>query len=161
MKTSYLFFVLLLLIACNNGNNTDAAAPDTTVVISTDTIPETRTSVQSKAIATYSEPIADELNNWKFAVSLYETKKTFQFTLRIQCKEVRVSDSLKIPNFGIAPAIEIRKGKEPLTCIIGFLDKNKQFKEYKKVSFENEQLRVKTIQNYYVGAYRTKVVERP
>ncbi len=157
MKNSCLLFVLLLFIACNNGDGANAPVPDTTVVISADTIPEIRTSVQSKPIATYSEPIADELNNWKFAVSLYETKKTFQFTLRIQCKEVRVSDSLKIPNFGIAPAIEIRKGKEPLSCIIGFLDKNKQFKEYKKVSFENEQLRVKTIQNYYVGAYKTRV----
>ncbi|MES2004880.1 MAG: hypothetical protein V4450_10195 [Bacteroidota bacterium] len=157
MKNGYLLFVLLAFAACNNGASSGAAAPDTSIVISNDTVPETRATVQKGPVAEYSERINDELNDWKFAVAIYETKQTFHFSMRIQCKEARVSDSLKIPNFGIHPKIEIHKGKEPLSCIIGFLDSKNQFKEYKKVSFKDEQLHVKTIQGYYVGAYRTRV----
>jgi hypothetical protein len=90
-------------------------------------------------------------------VAVYETERTFHFSLRIQAKEVRVSDSLTIPNFGILPKIEIHKGKEPLTCIIGFLDKKEVFKEYKKVSFKNDQLHFSTLNGYSVNAYKTKV----
>lgn len=147
---------LLLLAGCaNNETRTDTSA-DTAVVVSYDTIPSTRSSIQSNPVATYSEKIADELNDWKFAVTVYETRKTFQYTLRIQAKEVRVSDSLTIPNIGIQPTVALQKGKEPLSCIIGFLDKKKEFKPYKMVSFQNDRLRVRTIASYYVGSYKTQ-----
>lgn len=156
MKAPFLF-LLIFLAACNQPEDKNASPKDTTIVISTDTIPETRGTVKTAPVADYTENIRDELNDWKFAVSIYETKRTFHYTLRMQAKEVRVSDSLKIPNFGRQPKIEIRKGKEPFTCIIGFLDKKDVFKEYRKVSFKNEQLHISTINNYSVGAYRTTV----
>ena len=106
---------LLLLAGCANNETTTDTSADTAVMVSYDTIPATRTNVQSAAVASYTEKIADELNNWQFAVTVYETKKTFQYTLRIQAKEVRVSDSLTIPNFGIQPTVAIQKGKEPLS----------------------------------------------
>lgn len=146
---------LLLLAGCVNNDASSDTSADSTVIVSYDTIPATRTKVQSAAVATYSEKIADELNDWQFAVSAYETKKTFQYTLRIQAKEVRVTDSITIPNFGIPPTLELRKGKDPLSCIIGFLDKKKAFKPYKMVSFQNDRLRVRTIASYYVGTYKT------
>ena len=155
MKT-LLLSLLILLAACNQSDSTDDTIPEgSTIVVSTDTIPEIRSTVKSGPIATYSEPIKDELNDWKFAVSIYETKRTFRYTIRIQSKEVRVSDSINIPNFGIEPKIELRKGKDPLSCIIGFLDKKNEFREYRLVSFKNEQLHFKTLNNYRVGAYKT------
>lgn len=158
MRTLYLL-TLLLLAGCTSHVATSDTSADTAVIVSYDTIPATRNSIQSSPVATYSEKIADELNDWKFAVTVYETKKTFQYTLRIQAKEVRVSDSLTIPNFGIQPTVELRKGKEPLSCIIGFPDKKKEFKPYKMVSFQNNRLRVRTIASYYVGAYKTQQKE--
>lgn len=155
MKILCLFSLLLLAGCANNETSTDAGA-DSTVVVSYDTIPATRKTVQSNPVATYSEKIADELNDWQFAVTVYETPKTFQYTLRIQAKEARVSDSITIPNFGIQPTVAIQKGKEPLSCIIGFLDKKKEFKPYKMVSFQNDRLRVRTIASYYVGSYKTQ-----
>ena len=107
------------------------------------------------AVSTYSEKIPDELNNWKFAVSLHETKRTFHYTVQIQAKEARITDSINIPNFGIMPKPEVRKGKEPHTCIIGFLDKKAAFKEYRKVSFQNERLHISTLNNYAVSSYKT------
>lgn len=147
---------LLLLAGCANNDTISDTGADTAVVVSYDTIPATRNSIQSSPVATYSEKIADELNDWKFAVTVYETRKTFQYTLRIQAKEVRVSDSITIPNFGIQPTVVLQKGKEPLSCIIGFLDKKKEFKPYKMVSFQNDRLRVRTIASYYVGSYKTQ-----
>ena len=155
MRIPYLL-ILLLLAGCANNNTTNDALADSAVVISYDTVAATRNTIQSNPVATYSEKIADELNNWQFAVTVYETKKTFQYTIRIQAKEVRVTDSLTIPNFGIQPTVAIQKGKEPLSCIIGFLDKKKEFKPYKMVSFQNDRLRVKTIASYYVGSYKTQ-----
>jgi hypothetical protein len=148
--------LLILLAACNQSDSTDDTIPKgSTIVVSADTIPEIRSTVKSGPIATYSEPIKDELNDWKFAVSIYETKRTFRYTIRIQAKEVRVNDSLSIPNFGIQPKPEIRKGKEPLSCIIGFLDKKNEFKEFRLVSFKNDQLHFKTLNNYRVSSYKT------
>lgn len=156
MKILYLIGFTLLAGCVSNTNDTEETVADSTVVVSYDTIPEVRLTVKSSAVASYSEPIPDELNDWKFAVSIYETKKTFQYIIRIQAKEVRTSDSLTIPNFGIEPIVEIRKGKDPFSCIIGFLDKKKEFKPYKMVSFQKDRLRVKSIASYYVGAYKTK-----
>jgi hypothetical protein len=146
--------ILVLTAACQANNTTTKDQP-ATVVISNDTIPETRSKPNPAPVADYNEAVKDDLNNWKFAVSAYETPLTFRFILRIQYKELRISDSLKIPNFGIQPKVEIRKGKEPLSCIIGFLDKKGQFKEYKKVAIRNEQLKFTTLNSYYVGSYRT------
>src|SRR6478609_6509427 len=148
MKTP-LLGMFILLAACNQSDSTNDAIPkDSTIVVSADTIPEIRSTIKSNPVATYSEPIKDELNDWKFAVSIFETKRTFHYTIRIQAKEVRVSDSLNIPNFGIEPKVELRKGKEPLSCIIGFRDKKNEFKEYRLVSFKNDQLHFKTLNNY-------------
>ncbi len=147
--------VLGLLIGMGSCQANKSGSPEPAVVITNDTIPETRASVNTTPIASYSEPVKDELNNWKLAVTAYETKRTFHFVLRMQYKELRVTDSLHIPNFGIRPVVEIKKGPEPLSCIIGFLDKKGQFKDYKKVSIKNDQLKYTTLNSYYVGSYRT------
>ena len=149
-------FCCILIVSCQqNDRPKDASAPGPITVISNDTIPETRASVQQAAVASYSEPVPDELNDWKFAVQVYETKRTFHFILRMQYKELRVSDSLNIPNFGIAPKPETRKGPEPLSCIIGFLDKKGEFKAYKKLAVKNDRLKFTTLNHYYTGSYRT------
>jgi hypothetical protein len=151
----YAAILVLILAGCEQAAQTNTEPKDSTVVISHDTIPEIRTMVKPNVESIYSEKIPDELNDWKFAVSLYETKRTFHYIVQIQAKEVRITDSVNIPNFGIMPRPEVRKGKEPLTCIIGFLDKKGAFKEYRKVSFQNDRLHISTINNYAVAAYKT------
>jgi len=149
---------LVLCMACNPAADTEAKrnAGDTAKLINYDTIPDIRRSVRPDAIAAFSEPVKDSLNDWKFAVAVYETEKTFSFQVRMQYKELRAGESFAIPNFGIQPKVEIRKGKEPLSCIIGFFDKKEVFKEYIKVSIKGDQLKFTKINSYYAGAYRTK-----
>lgn len=142
---------MLLLAACHSDQPDESSQPNQTIVIPKDTVPTVRDNPQVKPAAQFSEPIGDELNDWKFAVELYETKQTFQYSLRVQAKEVRVNDSISFPNLGYAPKPVLQKAKEPFTCLIGFLDKQGNFKEYKKVSFIDDQLRIKTTHTYYVG----------
>lgn len=149
---------LLLLAACSQpDNNSGTNTADTTTVISNDTIPELRKNIKNQAIAGYTEKIADELNDWSFAVSAYETRRTFHYRVEIQAKEIHATDSLDIPNFGIWPVVKIRKDNQARSCVLGFLDKKGEFKPYKRVSFINDELRVKTIAHYYAGAYKTPV----
>jgi len=96
------------------------------------------------------------LNDWKFAVNIYETKETFHYLMKMQYMELRADDTLKIPNFGTAPKIEIKQGSEPLSCIVGFLDKNNQFKEYKLVSIKDKNLSVHILHRYAVTTYESK-----
>lgn len=155
MKKSLI--VLLLLAACRNTVQPDQQATDSTIVIPADTVPAIRQKVSERPVAEYSEPISDSLNNWKFSVSVYETKRTFHYNLRIQAKEVRISDSINLPNFGTMPKPVLRKGKDPQSCIIGFLDRKNLFKEYRLISFTNNQLHIKTLKSYYVASYKTPV----
>lgn len=150
--------LITALAACGQQQDKHPAADSSKPgVISNDTIPETRTTVKNEPVAGFSQPIKDELNNWKFSVQVYETRRTFHYSLRVQYKELRISDSLTIPNFGTMPKVELRKGPEPYSCIIGFIDKKGDFREYRKAFINsNDQLRIKTIHSYYVGVTRAK-----
>lgn len=147
--------ILLLFAACRNTEQPAAPKQDT-VMVSYDTIPETRNAIKTAPAAEFSIPVKDELNDWKFAVYAYETKQRFRYLLRMQYKELRVTDSVNIPNFGIEPRIGLRKGPETYSCIIGFYDKNGGFREYKKAFVQNDQFKFTTLKHYYTGVTRTK-----
>ncbi|MCE7066549.1 hypothetical protein [Dyadobacter sp. CY326] len=152
----YLSLLLLLtLFACNQndkGKNSDGSPSG----IVNDTIPLQRTSVENSPVASYSEKVKDPLNDWRFSVDIYETKSTFDFLVKIKYKELDAEDNIKIPNFGIMPKVEVRKGKTDQSCIIGFLDKAGEFKEYKLVQVKNQQLKISTIKHYARTLYKVK-----
>jgi hypothetical protein len=154
MKYCCILF-LLTLFACNQQNNSDGSSGDPDQAIN-DTIPPVRDKVENGPVASFSEKVKDPLNDWKFAVEVYETKATFEFLAKIKYKELEVEDSLKIPNFGIMPKIEIQKGPKEQSCIIGFLDKKGVFKEYKLVQIKNEQLKISTLKYYARTRYKVK-----
>ena len=152
---------LLLLTACNQAPADNTNGKDTTIVVAADTVPLLRKIVRTEAVAEYSEKVPDELNDWKFAVSLYETKKTFQYLLRVQYKELRISDSLQLPDFGRLPKPGLRKGKTPLSCLVGFFDNKDVFREYRLVAVkDNDRLKITTLNTYSVASYRTKVADK-
>ncbi len=157
MLKRYSILLLIACAACNNPSVPGNPSHDTTVTLAADTVPQTRTKVNSSPAAEYSEKVPDELNDWKFAVALYETPKTFQYILRVQYKELRITDSLQVPDLGFYPKVAIHNGKDPLSCIIGFLDKKEEFKEYKLVRIQSDQLKITTLKYYRVATYRTIV----
>ena len=60
-------------------------------------------------------------------------------------------DTLRVPNFGIQPNVEIKKGDSVRpSCIVGFLDKEKKFRESKLIYFQGNKLRVRVLRYYAV-----------
>ena len=153
-----LFFCGSMFMSCQMLiPDTKEKPSDDTLVIKAATISPIREKVAKKPAAEYIEKVPDTLNDWKFSAALYETKRTFVYDLHVQYKELRITDSIKVPDFGMLPKVAIQKGKEPLSCILGFEDKKGVFKPYRKVQVKGDQLKINTLNTYYVGAYQTPV----
>ncbi len=147
---------IFFLIGCHSNNantgvtNTDSVA---TVTSAANNIPEFRKEVKKEPVAEYKEKTDDPLNNWYFLVRLYETPKTFQYRLQMQFEEIRGEDTLKLPDFGIEPKPELRKGKDKYSCVVGFIDKDNKFREYKMVYVKGgNTLKLVTLNHYSVVA---------
>jgi hypothetical protein len=152
MKKISIALLLIIAIGCNNpGVSTDVQKD--TLLVNLDTVPELRTVINPNAVAIYHEKIPDELNNWGFDIKVYETGKTFYYLMKIKYEEMDALDTLKIPNIGIRPVIELHRGDEKNSCIVGFKDKLQQFRVYKKVSIQNNRLSIKTLAHY--GVFNT------
>lgn len=160
MRAIVYFGLLILSISCNSIENKQIETKVDTVVIKAPSVSEVREQPSKKPIATFSVPIDDGMgnaNNWKFGVNIYETAKTFEYKVQIQYKEIRATEMITIPNFGIDPLVTIKPGKSSLDCIIGFNDSNGLFKEYIQVNVKKEQLKFKKINSYAVYKYRTPI----
>lgn len=157
MKQLLFFSLLIICSSCGNESNTttEKLSKDS-LVVKKEPVPEIRTAINTKPVASFSKKIPDELNDWKFAVNIYETKETFRYLMRMQYMELTAEDTLKIPNFGIAPKIEVKPGKDSYSCIIGFLDKQNVFKEYKLVTAKDGNLSVKILHRYTAITYEAK-----
>lgn len=159
MKSVALIIISCLFVACNN-TETAKSELDTVVIIKTNSVAEAREKPMSAPVANYSEAVDDGVNyanGWKFSASLFETKYTFKYLIKMQYKELRETDTLLIPNLGVLPKVAIQKGESARSCIIGFFDKKGNFKEYKKLVVRNEQLKLITLQSYSVGVVRSKL----
>lgn len=122
---------------------------------SNDTIPETRKTVNKKPVDQYYVTVGDPKLDRRFGVSIYETAFTFQYLLHMQYEAMLVTDTLSVPNFGIWPVVQVRAGKDKRSCIIGFLDQKKEFKEYKMLTANGDKLKLVVLKKYAVGRYRT------
>ena len=48
------------------------------------------------------------------------------------------------------PAVDIKKGDKRPSCIVGFLDNNKQFRESKLIYFEDNKIKAHVLKHYGV-----------
>ncbi len=142
--------LLSLFAACHSDAITSTAADETKTFVTNDTIPETRDSVKKEPIAIYTSTKGDKLT-----VKVYQTKQTFQFLMKMEYKFLDEPDTLRIPNFGIQPKIVIQNGADNQSCIVGFLDKKNEFKDYKLVTVKSGNLQVKVLKRYFTGVYKT------
>jgi hypothetical protein len=152
--------VSLILICCNNPASNQIKSTTDTISEKQISISEDRVNPEKKPIATFAVPVDDgmgNLNNWKFAVNIYETTKTFNYKVNVQYKEIRSTEIIQIPNFNTMPEVSIKPGKTGLDCMIGFNDAKGLFKEYIQVSVKNEQLKVKKVNSYAVRSYQRKL----
>lgn len=159
MKAILYSFISIGLVSCQQTTSNEPTKTDT-IRIKPASISEDRTNPSKKPIATYSVPVDDgmgNLNNWKFAVNIYETSKTFAYKINFQYKEIKSTEIIQIPNFNMMPVVSIKPGKSALDCMIGFNDAKGLFKDYIQVNVKNEQLKVKKVNSYAVRAYQRKL----
>jgi hypothetical protein len=150
MKAIYAASLIMLFLSCNT--NTNNKSPEDSVVYTTDKVSETRSNVNPKPVKTYSETVKSFETTDEFRVSLLETKETFKYVIKISYKNLDAEDTLNVPNFGKIPSVEIIKGDKRPSCIVGFLDNNKQFRESKLIFFEDNKIEVHVLKHYGVFA---------
>jgi hypothetical protein len=149
MKLFFIVVAVIFFLSCNT-NTINNSQPEDSVVYTTSRIPETRKEVSPNAIKTYSETIkAFEITD-EFKVSLFETAQTFNYLIKISYKNLDAEDTLHVPNFGEVPEVEIKKGDKRPSCIVGFLDKDKQFRESKLIYFEDNKIKIHVLKHYGV-----------
>jgi hypothetical protein len=151
MKKILVVLSVLLILSCNSKTDDNKNSGDS-VVYSTDKISETRSNVNPKPVKTYSETVKSFETTDEFKVSLFETKETFRYLIKINYKNLEAEDTLNVPNFGEVPSVEIIKGDKRPSCIVGFLDNNKQFRESKLIFFEDNKIEVHVLKHYGVFA---------
>jgi hypothetical protein len=153
MKNLITIIVVALLVSCNANSNKTSS--EDSVVRKYENIPAERKIVNPNPVKTYEDTIKSFETTDEFKVAIYETKKTFHYLMKIEYKQMEVEDTLKVPNFGIQPAIEIVKGDsiQP-SCIVGFKDEKNQFRESKLIYFDNDRLGVKVLKHYAVATYQ-------
>ena len=145
-------FIFMVAVGCQESPQTPppSQTPDTLQVPG---ISELRQAVSNKPVAQYREKVDNPLNDWYFSVQLFETQKKFHYIIKLGYEEIRGEDTLKLPNFGTEPKPVIQKGPEKYSCIIGFLDKENKFREYKKVHVKGNILKITAIKHYGVSSY--------
>lgn len=156
MKYFNLAAILLIIsiTSCNlSGKESNAQEP--AITDSSQAPPETaltliREQVSTEPVAQYIANVDDDLNEWYFKVKVYQTSDRFSFNVAMQYQEITGEQLINIPNLGIEPKIELRNGSKKYSCIIGFLDKEGTFREYKEVSVQNESLKMTTLKQYSV-----------
>lgn len=148
-KTSISILYFLLLVSCGNHSETiDATVEDSVTTMLP--VAEFRDSVATSAVASYHKKTPNDLNDWYFSVALFETPKRFDYLVKMKYEEAGGEDTISFPNLGVEPRPELRQGKNDYSCIIGFLDNKGVFREYKEVSFANNQLKITTLKYYAV-----------
>lgn len=143
------------IIACEQApgkDSTDQGTESNKKPLTT-SIPEFRDTVSKAPVAQYQEKVDNPLNDWYFSVKVYETPKTFHYLLKLQYEEIDGEDTLKLPNFGTFPKPVLQKGPERYSCIVGFLDKENKFREYKKVYVKANHLKITALKHYAVATY--------
>ena len=158
MKNILCCFIFFICYACDG--DTASMNNKATTLTQTPAVSSERANPNPQPVAVFSEKVTSEtgrLNNWKFAVSLYETARTFTYRIQIQYAEAVITDSFQFPNLGIAPKPILQKGKDEYSCIVSFMDNQNVFREYKSVTVVDGNIRIHTLKYYSVS--RTATVQ--
>jgi hypothetical protein len=115
--------------------------------------PGHRAHVKKEAVAEYKVRTANALNELYFSVTLYETPETMKYLAKMDFEGLTGEDTIKLPDLGSAPHPVLQKGPEKYSCIVGFLDNDKNFRELKKVyvTEKGQELKITTLKHYSVS----------
>jgi hypothetical protein len=156
-RPSFVLFTALFISACHSSSS-DQPAPgkDTALVdLSHPALPqpkhnpEFRAQVKKEPVAEYQEQTGRIEGD--FAVKLYQTSKTMAFRADIEYEGLPGSDTIRLPDLGTEPHPVLQKGDDKYSCVIGFLDNDKRFRELKLVHAKGDQLKITTLKHWIVA----------
>jgi hypothetical protein len=113
-------------------------------------VSETRAKVDTNSTAEYKERIKEMPDEEYFAVQLFETPKTFEYVIKMAYGGMKTNGTLIFPNMGIAPKPVLKKGSEPYSCEIGFMDNKNTYREFKLVYNSKTEMGMRTLKRYAV-----------
>jgi hypothetical protein len=159
MKTSLTSFVLstaLFLSACHSSAGDGRTPGKDTILVDLSHPqlplprhnPEFRATVKKEPVAEYREKTGHILGD--FVVRLYQTSKTMYYRADVEFEGLPGADTIKLPDLGTEPHPVLQKGGGQYSCIIGFLDSDKQFREVKLVHANGDQLKITTLRHWVV-----------
>ncbi len=147
----YSFFLLIFFIS--NCAEKSSSKDDNAKAASNDSIPDVRKTINKKPVDKYIVQMGNIKLDRKFGVEVFETAQTFKYLLLMYYDGITETDTLVLPNFGTWPVVKVKPGNDKLSCIIGFLDKKKEFREYKMLSLKDDKLRLTALKTYGVATY--------
>ena len=141
MKNIKILVLFVAFISCKENN--EKAVSKSSIRVSL-----LRPNPSKKAVARYLIPMGDPKLGRTFGVEVLETPFTFKYLLSMQFDGMIQEDTLKLPELNSMPTVVVKPGPEKLSCVIGFLDDKKIFREYKLLSVKDNQLRLKVLRRY-------------
>ncbi len=105
-----------------------------------------RTAINPEAVKEYETGADTAL----FKVQLFEQKESLNYEVKFQYKDALGEKIFTLPNMGIMPKPELKRGADDLSCIIGFYDADSTFMEYRLVKVENGNLVYRHLKEYQV-----------
>jgi hypothetical protein len=112
--------------------------------------PEFRTTVKKEPVAEYHEKTGHILGD--FAVKLYQTPKTLNYLIDVEYEGLPGQDTLRLPDLGTEPQPVLQKGSTKYSCLIGFLDHDKVFRDVKLVYVtpKGDQFKIRKLNHWVV-----------
>jgi hypothetical protein len=112
--------------------------------------PEVRAQVKKAPVAEYREKTGHIAGD--FVVRLYQTSKTMYYRTEVEFEGLPGTDTIKLPDLGTEPQPVLQKGDAKYSCVIGFLDNDKQFREMKliHVTPKGDQFKISTLKHWVV-----------
>ncbi len=110
--------------------------------------PEFRSQVSQKPVAEFREPTGRLEGD--FHLQLYQTAKTMAYRVEMEFEGLPGTDTVKLPDLGTEPHPILKSGSDHFSCIIGFLDNDKQFRELKLVRAGGNNLKISSLRHWVV-----------
>lgn len=151
-----LVFGCNIFLSCHSGAGSGSASADSAQAkpaqVQSMHNPAFRQTVKKEPVDQYKEKVENSLNNWYFSVTLYETARTDDYLIKMKFEELEGEDTLRLPDLGVPPRPVLKKGADKYSCIVGFMDNDNQFREYKLVYVKDQgnELKLKTLKHYSV-----------
>lgn len=141
MKNIKIIILVMVFISCKD--NKEKVITESSRLVSV-----IRKNPNKKAVASYIIPMGDPKLGRTFGVEVLETPFTFKYLLSMQYDGMIQEDTLKLPELNNMPTVIVKPGPDKLSCVIGFLDDKKVFREYKLLSVKDKQLRLSVLRRY-------------